>query len=105
MWMRDADPPGERAADVARRFFDVRAQPRRCPRRAATPLRLRHALRTACGRSLREYVLDEDPGEPAFVEAVRLRFESDGHATWRFRDVEAGAEAAAGYQRQPTGRS
>ena len=102
--MSDDDPPGERAADVARRCFTFARS--LADAHVARPRHVVCVTHSGPLRALlREYVVGEDPGEPAYVEAVRLRFESDGRATWRFRDVEAGAEAAAGYQRQPTGRS
>ena len=38
------------------------------------------------------YVVDEDPGEPEYVEAVESALRGDGGARWRYRDrVVAGA--------------
>jgi hypothetical protein len=31
-------------------------------------------------------VVGEDPGEPAYVEALQLAFDGDGRARWRYRD-------------------
>jgi broad specificity phosphatase PhoE len=88
LWVADDEPPGERADDVAWRFFTwarslgdtIRPYPRRyvCVTHSG-PMR---AL-------LRRYVLGHDPGEPEYVEAVELRFAPDGSATWRFRDAVA----------------
>ncbi len=90
VWLADSDPPGERAEDVARRFFtfarslrDPSGPPSRhyvCVTHSG-PLR---ALLLLC-------VLDHDPGEPNYVEAVQLNFDPRDGATWRFRDVVASA--------------
>jgi broad specificity phosphatase PhoE len=92
LWVADDDPPGERADDVARRIHawahslcDIeRPYPRRyvCVTHSG-PMR---AL-------LRRYVLDRDPGEPEYVEAVQLAFGCDGTAHWRFRDAVASVRA------------
>jgi hypothetical protein len=37
-------------------------------------------------------VLDEDPGEPDYVEAVELQIGSDGALAWRLRDAAMAAE-------------
>jgi broad specificity phosphatase PhoE len=84
MWVADDDPAGERADEVAWRFWtwarSVRDTERPYPRRFVCvthsgPLRA----------IVRRYVLGDDPGEPEYVEAVELAFDEDGSATWRFR--------------------
>jgi broad specificity phosphatase PhoE len=90
IWLEEPDPPGERAEDVARRFFtfarslqDIsEGRPRQyiCVTHSG-PLR---AL-------LRRYVLDHDPGEPGYVEAVELGLDPHRGPCWRFRDVIAAA--------------
>jgi broad specificity phosphatase PhoE len=89
----DDDPPGERADEVAWRFFSwarslldtARPYARRCV--CVTHSGPMRAL-------LRRYVLGHDPGEPEYVEAVELSFDGDGRARWRFRETVAGAAAA-----------
>jgi broad specificity phosphatase PhoE len=83
VWMRDADPPGETADEVARRCFtfarslaDAGAGGAYVCVTHSGPLR---AL-------LRRYVLGEDPGEPGWVEPVALTLSGDG-ARWRFRGL------------------
>jgi broad specificity phosphatase PhoE len=88
VWLDDEDPPGERSSDVARRFFTFArslsdldgARPRHfvCVTHSG-PMR---AL-------LRHYVLDEDPGEPDYLEPVRVRFDQGRPPAWRFRDAAA----------------
>jgi hypothetical protein len=59
--------------------------PRASARRAGS-------TRTAVfGRSGAPHVLNDDPGEPEYVEAVQLRFAGNRAAAWRFRDVVAAA--------------
>jgi broad specificity phosphatase PhoE len=84
VWLDADDPPGERRADVARRFFAfarsltdiVGEQPRHyvCVTHSG-PMRA----------ILREYVAQEDPGEPEYAEAIQLRFRRDRSPAWRFR--------------------
>jgi broad specificity phosphatase PhoE len=84
VWLDDDDPPGERRSDVARRFFAyarsltdiVAEQPRHyvCVTHSG-PMRA----------ILCEYVTQEDPGEPEYVEAIQLRFGRGLLAAWRFR--------------------
>jgi broad specificity phosphatase PhoE len=88
LWVADPAPPGERADDVAWRFW--------CWARslcdASPPYARRFVCVTHSGplRALvRRYVLDRDPGEPDYVEAVGLSFAADGSAAWRFRDAVA----------------
>jgi broad specificity phosphatase PhoE len=88
LWVADPAPPGERADDVARRFS--------CWARslcdASRPYARRYVCVTHSGplrAIVRRYVLDRDPGEPEYVEAVHLAFAADGSAAWRFRDVVA----------------
>jgi broad specificity phosphatase PhoE len=90
VWLEDTDPPGERSADVARRFFTFA----RSLTDSASPRPRHYVCVTHSGplrALLREYVLDDDPGEPEYVEAVRLRFSGNRAAPWRFRDVTAAA--------------
>lgn len=88
VWLDDEDPPGERSSDVARRFFTFA--------RSLSDLdgsRPRHVVCvTHSGpiRSLlRQYVLAEDPGEPDYVEPVRVTFVGGRPPAWRFRDATA----------------
>jgi broad specificity phosphatase PhoE len=88
LWVADDDPPGERADDVARRFFTWA--------RSLCDTHRPYARRFVCVTHsgpmralLRRYVLGHDPGEPEYVEPVELRFAADGSATWRFRDAVA----------------
>ena len=63
VWLRDPDPPGERAADVARRFFAFARS--LADARSPRPLRrLRHALGPAAEQYLLQYLTSRDPGEP-----------------------------------------
>jgi broad specificity phosphatase PhoE len=86
LWIADDDPPGERADDVARRFITWA--------RSLCDTRRPYARRYVCVTHsgplravVRRYVLDEDPGEPEYVEPVELTFDGDNRARWRFRDV------------------
>jgi broad specificity phosphatase PhoE len=93
MWVADADPPGERADEVAWRFFTWA----RSLLDTARPYARRYVCVTHSGPMralLRRYVLGLDPGEPEYVEAVELSFDGAGRARWRFRETVAGAEAA-----------
>jgi broad specificity phosphatase PhoE len=93
MWIADEDPPGERADEVARRFFTWA----RSHLDTTRPYARRYVCVTHSGPMralLRHYVLGHDPGEPEFVEAVELSFARDGRARWRYRETVA--EAAAG---------
>ena len=88
LWVADHDPPGERADDVARRFhawarslLDTSRSYARCFVCVTHSGPLRAVLR--------RYVLDQDPGEPEYVEPVELTFGCDGDAHWRFRDARA----------------
>jgi broad specificity phosphatase PhoE len=88
LWVAEDDPPGERADDVAWRFFTWA--------RSLCDTSRPHARRYVCVTHsgpmralLRRYVLGHDPGEPEYVEPVELRFAPDGSATWRFRDAVA----------------
>jgi broad specificity phosphatase PhoE len=85
-WLNDPDPPGERAADVARRFYqyarssyDVASDAPRLFACATHSGALRSLVRHGMGL--------DDPGEPDYAEAVELSFGADGTATWRFRDA------------------
>jgi broad specificity phosphatase PhoE len=93
MWVADEDPPGERADDVAWRFFAWA----RSLLDTARPYARRYVCVTHSGPMralLRRYILGLDPGEPEYVEAVELSFDGDGRARWRFRETVAGVEAA-----------
>jgi broad specificity phosphatase PhoE len=88
LWVAEADPPGERAEEVARRFFTWA----RSLLDTTRPYARRYVCVTHSGPMralLRRYVLDRDPGEPEYVEAVELAFDADGAAAWRFRDAVA----------------
>jgi broad specificity phosphatase PhoE len=85
LWVADDDPPGERADEVAARFFTWA--------RSLGDTERAHARRFVCVTHsgpmralLRRYVIGEDPGEPEYLEAVELAFDGDGGARWRFRD-------------------
>jgi broad specificity phosphatase PhoE len=93
MWIADEDPPGERADDVALRFFTWG----RSLLDTARPHARRYVCVTHSGPMralLRRYVLGHDPGEPEYLEAVELSFDAGGRPRWRFRETVAGAEAA-----------
>jgi broad specificity phosphatase PhoE len=85
-WLHHPNPPGERAADVARRFtvyarsmLDVGGD---APRAYVC------ATHSGVLRSLVTHRMGlDDPGEPGYVEAVALSLSGDGTATWRFRDA------------------
>jgi broad specificity phosphatase PhoE len=88
VWLDDEDPPGERSGEVARRLLTFA--------RSLSDLdgsRPRHVVCVTHSGPLRallrHYVLDEDPGEPGYVEAVRVRFARDRPPAWRFRDAAA----------------
>ena len=83
-WLEDADPPGERAEDVARRFLTFARS------LADAPSADGYVCVTHSGPMraiLRRYVLDHDPGEPEYVEPIELELRPDGHETWRFRET------------------
>jgi broad specificity phosphatase PhoE len=90
LWVADDDPPGERADEVAARFFTWA--------RSLGDTERAYARRFVCVTHsgpmralLRRYVIGEDPGEPDYLEAVELAFDGGGGARWRFRDrVAAG---------------
>jgi broad specificity phosphatase PhoE len=93
MWVADHDPPGERADEVAWRFFTWA----RSLLDTARPYARRYVCVTHSGPMralLRRYVLGHDPGEPEYVEAVELSFDGDGRARWRFRETVSEAQAA-----------
>ena len=93
MWVADEDPPGERADDVAWRFFTWA----RSLLDTTRPYARRYVCVTHSGPMralLRRYVLDADPGEPEYVEPVQLTFSANGDAHWRFRNAEARVEAS-----------
>jgi broad specificity phosphatase PhoE len=88
MWVADAEPPGERADEVARRFLAWA--------RSLGDTRRAHPRRYVCVTHsgpmravLRRYVVGHDPGEPEYVEAVELAFDARGAGRWRFRDAVA----------------
>lgn len=83
-WLDDDDPPGERRSDVARRYFAYA--------RSLTEIVAAHPRHYVCVTHsgpmraiLREYVAQEDLGEPEYVEAIQLRFERGRSPAWRFR--------------------
>jgi broad specificity phosphatase PhoE len=87
VWLDDQDPPGERRADVARRFMTFA--------RSLTDVvtwQPRHYVCVTHSGPMRavliEYVLDHDPGEPAYAEAVRVCFDGERRPAWAFRDTE-----------------
>jgi broad specificity phosphatase PhoE len=86
VWLRDPDPPGERATDVARRFFTFARSLADAP--SCIP---RHVVCVTHSGPLRaillEFVLDEDPGEPEYAEAVELALAQDAAPVWRFREA------------------
>jgi broad specificity phosphatase PhoE len=92
LWVADEDPPGERADDVAWRFFTWARS--LCD--TTRPYARRFVCVTHSGPMravLRRYVLDHDPGEPEYVESVELAFDAAGNARWRFRDAVASVSA------------
>jgi broad specificity phosphatase PhoE len=92
VWLRDEDPPGERATDVARRLFTFARS--LTDRQTDRP---RHYVCVTHSGPLRavllEYVLDEDPGEPEYVESIRLELRAGCEPGWHFRDTIAAAAA------------
>jgi broad specificity phosphatase PhoE len=85
LWLAEDDPPGERWDAVAGRLFTWA--------RSLGDTRRAYARRFVCVTHsgpmralLRRYVVGEDPGEPAYVEALQLAFDGDGRARWRYRD-------------------
>lgn len=92
LWVADDDPPGERADEVARRFYTWARS--LCD--TSRPYVRRYVCVTHSGplrAVLRRYVLGQDPGEPEYVEPVELTFGSDGAGWWRFRDAVASMAA------------
>jgi broad specificity phosphatase PhoE len=84
VWLDDDDPPGERRSDVARRFFAYA--------RSLTDIVAEHPRHYVCVTHsgpmraiLREYVTQQDPGEPEYAEAIQLRFDRGLVPAWRFR--------------------
>jgi broad specificity phosphatase PhoE len=84
VWLDADDPPGERRSDVARRFFAYG--------RSLTDIVAEHPRHYVCVTHsgpmraiLREYVTQQDPGEPEYAEAIQLRFERGRMPAWRFR--------------------
>ena len=84
VWLDDDDPPGERRSDVARRFFAYA--------RSLTDIVAEHPRHYVCVTHsgpmraiLREYVTQQDPGEPEYAEAIQLRFDRGLLPAWRFR--------------------
>lgn len=89
-WVDDRDPPGERASDVARRLFAFARS--LCDLPDAHPRAYVCVTHSGPIRALvRHHVLDRDPGEPEYVEAVELSFTRAGAARWRYRDATTGA--------------
>jgi broad specificity phosphatase PhoE len=89
LWVADDDPPGERADEVAWRLFSWARS--LCD--TARPYPRRYVCVTHSGPMralLRRFVLDRDPGEPEYVEAVELTFDGNGGARWRFRESVRG---------------
>jgi len=86
VWLKDADPPGERAGDVARRFLTFARSLRDAP-----DARPRHYVCVTHSGPMRalllQYVLDHDPGEPDYAEAIELNVGPSDGLTWRFRDT------------------
>jgi broad specificity phosphatase PhoE len=85
-WLDAEDPPGERADECARWFFTFARSLRDADvRHTRAFVCVTHSgpLRAILGR----YVLDHDPGEPEYAEAVHLELLTDGSITWRFRDA------------------
>ena len=68
-WLEDADPPGERAEDVARRFLTFARSLADAPEADAYVCVTHSGPMRAI---LRQYVLDHDPGEPEYVEPIEL---------------------------------
>lgn len=88
MWVADDDPAGERADEVAWRFFTWA----RSLLDTSRPYARRYVCVTHSGPMraiLRRYVLGHDPGEPEYVEPVELSFDEEERSRWRFRDVVA----------------
>jgi broad specificity phosphatase PhoE len=97
VWLRDPDPPGERADDVARRLFTFARSLLDVPgERSRRVVAVTHSgpLRAILAR----YVLARDPGEPGYLAAVELHLAPDGAVAWRVRET---ARPGA----QPAGRS
>ena len=89
VWLDDDDPPGERSTDVARRLMTFARSLTDLP--AAQPRHYVCVTHSGPLRALlRAYVLDEDPGEPDYVEAVQVHFNGARTPAWRFRDAVAG---------------
>jgi broad specificity phosphatase PhoE len=85
-WLNDPDPPGERAADVARRFDEYSRS--LCDVATRSPRLYVCATHSGALRALVRHRMGlDDPGEPEYAEAVELDFGVDGVATWRFRDA------------------
>jgi broad specificity phosphatase PhoE len=86
-WVRHPNPPGENAEAVARRLMtwslSLRQLPSERPRRyiCVTHSPLLRAL-------LRHYLMDEDPGEPDFVESIDMSIPSGGSLTLCYRGEE-----------------
>jgi broad specificity phosphatase PhoE len=92
-WIEHPDPPGESADETARRFVAYArslADVSRDGAQAFVCVTHSGPLRAI----LRRYVLGEDPGEPAWMEAVDLTVGPDGTLEWRFRDAKAVTGAA-----------
>ena len=92
VWLRDPDPPGERAADVARRFFAFARS--LADARSPRPLRrLRHALGPAASDPAAVPDLS-GPRGAAYAEAVELKLDEQRRAAWRFRNLNIPPESA-----------
>jgi broad specificity phosphatase PhoE len=88
VWLDDEDPPGERSSDVARRFFTFARS--LCDLDGSRPRQVVCVTHSGPMRALlRQYVLADDPGEPDYVEPVRVRFAPGRPPAWRFRDASA----------------
>lgn len=85
-WVAHPDPPGEDADAVARRLLHFAASLRDLP--AGRPRLYVCVTHSPLLRAfLRRYVLDEDRGEPAWVESIDLEFAMDDTVRLSYREL------------------
>lgn len=85
-WVSHADPPGEDADTVARRLLTFARSLLDLPRsQSRRYICVTHS--PPMRAFLRCYLLDSDPGEPAYGEAVDLEFEDNGSCHVQYRQI------------------
>jgi broad specificity phosphatase PhoE len=85
-WVEHPDPPGEDPAAVARRQMTFAVSLREA--REDRPVRYVLSTHSPVLRAILLAYLDEDPGEPGYLEPIDLILPEDGPPTLRFRHLQ-----------------